>query len=67
MENSIRIEKVNPYPANILSWKCRMFVTSAAYTQMHFKNIFIMEANTMNPDQTAPKGAVWSGSIVFAL
>ena len=23
-------------------------------------------ANTMDPDQTAPKGAVWSGSIVFA-
>ena len=27
----------------------------------------IMEANTMNPDQTAPKGAVWSGSILFAI
>ena len=27
---------------------------------------FIIEANTMNPDQTAPMGAVWSGSIVFA-
>ena len=26
---------------------------------------FIMEANTMNPDQIAPKGAVWSGSILF--
>ena len=24
-------------------------------------------ANTMNPDQTAPFGAVWSGSILFAL
>ena len=23
-------------------------------------------ANTMNPDQTAPLGAVWSGFVVFA-
>ena len=26
-----------------------------------------MEANTMNYDQTAPKGAVWSGFILFAI
>ena len=25
-----------------------------------------MEANSMNQDQTAPEGAVWSGSILFA-
>ena len=31
------------------------------------QNTFVMEANTMNPDQTAPKGAVWSGSILFAI
>ena len=40
--------------------------TSAAYIQMHFRLLFIMEANSMNPDQTAPKGAVWSGFILFA-
>ena len=28
---------------------------------------FIMEANTMNPDQTAPKGAVCSGFILLAI
>ena len=28
---------------------------------------FIMEANTMNPDQTAPKEAVWSGSMSFTI
>ena len=28
---------------------------------------FFMDANTMNPDQTAPKGAVWSGVILFAI
>ena len=26
-----------------------------------------METNTINPDQTAPEGAVRSGSIVFAI
>ena len=31
------------------------------------KTNFIMEANTMNPDQTAPKGAVWSGFIVLVI
>ena len=33
---------------------------------MH-ETTFIIEANTMNPDQTAPKGAVWSGSLLFAI
>ena len=26
----------------------------------------ILYANSIDPDQTAPKGAVWSGSILFA-
>ena len=26
--------------------------------QVHFKLDFVMEANTLNPDQTAPMGAV---------
>ena len=37
------------------------------YIEMHIIHILIMEANTMSPDQTALKGAVWSGSIVFAI
>ena len=28
---------------------------SAAYIQVHFRLDLTMEANTMNPDQTAPK------------
>ena len=32
-----------------------------------FQNIASMKANVMNPDQTAPEGAVWSGSILFAI
>ena len=31
------------------------------------KKTFTSEANTMNPDQTAPKGAVWSWFMLFAI
>ena len=27
---------------------------------------FCIQANSVDPDQTAPKGAVWSGSTLFA-
>ena len=58
----------NPYPTTIfLSWKCCLLFMPAAYIQVHFRLDFIIEANTMNPDQTAPKGAVWSGSILFTI
>ena len=33
-------------------------------SQLHFR-LFIMEANIMDPDQNAPKGAFLSGSILF--
>ena len=53
---------------------CQYFVTkmlsaflSAAYIQVHLRLGFILEANNMNPDQTAPLGAVWFGSILFEL
>ena len=31
-----------------------------------FLKIFSEMANSVDPDQTAPKGAVWSGSTLFA-
>ena len=37
-----------------LSQKCFLLFTSAAYIQVHFRLDIIMEANTMNPGQTAP-------------
>ena len=40
------------------------FFTSAAYIQVHFRLIFFMEANNMDPDFL---GAVRSGSILFAI
>ena len=39
----------------LLKWR---YVISTAYIQMHFILLLILEANPMNPDQTAPKGAV---------
>ena len=43
---------LNPYRANIFVQKMSAF-TSAAYTVVHFRLDFIMDAKTMNPDQTA--------------
>ena len=37
------------------------------YIQVHFRLNSISEANTMDPDPTALKGAVWSESIYFAI
>ena len=65
MEIAISVVKkscdfVNPFPAihnNTTIVICSAFClcTLVAYI-----------ANNMNPDQTAPSGAVWSGFIVFA-
>ena len=35
--------------------------------QVHFRLDFIMESETMDPDQTAPMVAVWSRSMLFAI
>ena len=40
---------------------------SAAYIQMDSRLILSLKQNTMNPDQTAPKRAVWSGPILFEI
>ena len=39
------------------------FFASAAYDQMHFRLLLIMNTNNMDSD----KGAVWSGSILFVI
>ena len=46
---------MKPYPAINFSWKCCLLFTSAEYIQVHFRLLYIlsMEANFMNPDQTA--------------
>ena len=31
-----------------------------------FQTYFCIQANSVDPDQTVPKGAVWSGSTLFA-
>ena len=53
--------------ALLFAMNCRLLIATAAYIQMHSRQLFTMEANTMNPDQTSPKRAVWSGSILFAI
>ena len=67
MEYSNIIENVNLILSKIFVQKvlsdyyvCRMYSNALQIT-------FIMEASTMNPEQTAPKGAVCSGLIVFAI
>ena len=31
-----------------------------------FQTFFCIQTNSVDPDQTAPRGAVWSGSTLFA-
>ena len=38
---------------------CRIFLQT-------FQTYFCIQANSADPDQTAPLGAVWSGSTLFA-
>ena len=49
---------LHPYTDNIFFPECCLLSMNAAYIQEHFRINFIMEANTMNPDQTALLGAV---------
>ena len=32
----------------------------------NFSSLFLHKANSVDPDQTAPRGAVWSGFTLFA-
>ena len=41
-------------------------MSSAEYSGKLFKPYFCIQANSVDPDQTAPRGAVWSGSTLFA-
>ena len=42
-----------------------VYVVSWIFLQT-FQTYFCMQANSVDPDQTAPKGAVWSGFTLFA-
>ena len=50
-------------------WKYRLFMSSAEYScklfLRTFQAYFCIQANSVDPDQTAPL-AVWSGAILFA-
>ena len=46
---------INPYPADInFVLKYCLLLSSAENIQMHFRLDFTMEANNVDPDQTAP-------------
>ena len=49
---------INPYSANIFVKKILSAYYFCCVNSNALQNTFSMEANTMNPDQTAPKGAV---------
>ena len=42
-----------------------VYVVCWIFLQTFLTN-FCIQANSVDPDQTAPKGAVWSGSTLFA-
>ena len=53
--------KINPYCSENDCFLCLLHI------QIHFRLDFIMEANTMKPNQTDPLRTVCSGSILFAI
>ena len=61
---TVKISLYHIPPTIILSRKCSLLFTSAAYIQVCFRLDFFKEANNTNPYQTAPEGA---GSILFAI
>ena len=57
----------NPKPLIIFCYKKIVCLLCLLHIFKWTTENFYQEANTMNPDQTAPKRAVWSGSILFAI
>ena len=45
---------LNPYTADIFGSESCLLITPAAYFPMHSRMLLLWNANTMNPDQTAP-------------
>ena len=48
-------------------WKCRLLKSSAANNCQTLMMNLSIEANSVDPEQTAPIGAVWSGSSLFVI
>ena len=43
-----------------------VFMSSAEYSCKLYQTYFCIQANSVDPDQTAPKGAVWSWSTLWS-
>ena len=65
MINYLACIKLTPILPNCFVLKCCLLFMSAAYIQVYFRLDFIVEANTMNPDQTATKKVVKSRVILL--
>ena len=62
-------EKMYFYPKNARKkciWICLLW-KYAANTCLTLVTDFSIEANSVDPDQTAPKGAVWSRSTLLVI
>ena len=51
----------------VCTFQINLCVTSAAYAIVHIRVEYITETNIMNSIQTAPKEAILSGSLLFAI
>ena len=60
MENSIGLKWVKTYPANILSWKCHLFIMSAAYIQMHSRKRVYISWSGAN---FGSRGTIWTNLV----
>ena len=58
---------IDPYGAYIFCPAKVVCLLCLVYRSKNTQNTDIMEANIMNPNQTVPKGAVWSVFILFAI
>ena len=54
----LALKKLTLIPSLFFVLKMLSAFMSAAYIQVHFRLDSFIEANNMNPDQTAPLGAV---------
>ena len=65
-----RMKRVNLFtntksPAKKIIWKFCLYLSSAANFCLHYLTKLSIETNSVDPDETAPIGPVWSESTLF--
>ena len=56
---------IGPWSVDKCIWECLQIKASAAYICLTLLSNWSIEANSVDPDQTAPTGAVLTGSTLF--